>query len=160
MTQLPNSVIYLPPGVVPAAPPVPLHTGIPFDRQFFEAVLPRAVDAFCKQVTCDTPRVELYTLDGSTHFVNGVSGVTDSWVALQTSREDHDHTSQVFVPYQTIFRVEIHPESDGARRKLGFILEGSLKTPPAVQPAQIAAPAPVAEAKATRKPRTRAKATK
>ena len=154
MTQLPNSVIYLPPGVVPAAPPAPLHTGVPFDRQFFEAVLPRAVDAFCKQITCDTPRVELYTLDGSTHFVNAISGVTDSWVALQTSREDHDHTSQVFVPYQTIFRVEIHPESDGTRRRLGFILDGSLKAPPAVQAAQIAAPKATAKRASKAKPKT------
>lgn len=155
MTQ-PNSVIYLPPGVVPAAPPAPLHTGVPFDRQFFEAVLPRAVDAFCKQIACDSPRVELYTVDGTTHFVNAISGVTDSWVALQTSREeqDHDHTSQVFLPYQTIFRVEIHPESDGARRRLGFILGDPLKTPPAVQPAQIAAPKPRAKRSSSSKPKS------
>jgi hypothetical protein len=158
MTQMPNSVIYLPPGVVPAAPPAPLHTGIPFDRQFVEAVRPRAVDAFCKQITCDTPRVELYTVDGATHFVNAVSGVTDSWVALQTSREDHDHTLQVFLPYQTIYRVEIHPESDGARRKLGFILGDGPKTPPAVQPAQIAAPAEAHKAPAKHTSRAKPKA--
>lgn len=136
MTQTQN-VIYLPPGVVPAAPPVASSagSGIPFDRQFFEAVLPRAVDGYCQQVGCDSPRVELYTADGSRHFINAISGVTDTWVALQTSREDHDHTVQVFLPYQTIYRVEIHPQGDEAERHMGFIAS-TKRPPPAVQPKQ------------------------
>jgi len=148
MTQAPTSVIYLPPGVIPAAsgpPPVP-GTGIPFDRAFFERLLPQAVQVFCNNVECNTPRVEIYTLDGSTHYVNGISGVTDTFVALQTSREEHEHPMQVFIPYQTIFRVEIHPESDNGRRKLGFTL--GAKVPPAIQPAAAAQPQPKAKGKA------------
>jgi hypothetical protein len=41
---------------------------------------------------------------------------------LQSAQPDHPHVMQVFVPYQTIFRVEIHPESDEKRRHLGFAL--------------------------------------
>jgi hypothetical protein len=134
MTQ-PSSVIYLPPGVVPAATAAHPSTGVPFDRQFFEAVLPKAVRAFCNTVECKVPRVEVYTGDGSTHFVNAISGVTDAWVALQTSHEQHTHAIEVFLPYQTIFRVEIHPEDDEGRGHLGFLLPAMNATPPAVQPA-------------------------
>jgi hypothetical protein len=135
MTQ-PSSVIYLPPGVVPATPAAQRPVdGLPFGRQFFEAVLPRAVTAFCDSVECKIPRVELYTTDGATHFVNAVSGVTDLWVALQTRREGHDHSIEVFVPYQTIYRVEIHPESDENHGGLGFYLPAVNVMPPAVQPA-------------------------
>ena len=134
-------MIYLPPGVIPAGPP-PVHgagpSGIPFDRAFFEKLLPQAVQVFCNNVECHVPRVELYTADGTTHYVNGISGVTDTFVALQTSREEHDHPMQVFIPYQTIFRVEIHPESDNGRRRLGFEL--GARTPPAIQPGASGAP--------------------
>jgi hypothetical protein len=116
-------------------------SGIPFDRAFFERLLPQAVQVFCNTVECHVPRVELYTVDGTTHFVNGISGVTDTFVALQTAREGHDHPAQVFIPYQTIFRVEIHPESDNGRRNLGFQL--GAKAPPAIQ---AAAPQPSAKA--------------
>ena len=135
MSQAPSSVIYLPPGVIPqAAPPPGVHpSGIPFDRAFFERLLPQAVQSFCSQVKCDLPVVEVYTLDGSRHFVNAISGVTDTFVALQTSLEDHDHVVQAFIPYQTIFRVEIHPEGDSNRGRLGFALDA--KAPPAIQPA-------------------------
>jgi hypothetical protein len=68
------------------------------------------------------PIVEVLTVDGVTHYVNGISGVSDQWVALQSAQPDHPHVMQVFVPYQTIFRVEIHPESDEKRRHLGFAL--------------------------------------
>jgi hypothetical protein len=143
MTQPHNqSVIYLPPGVIPAAAQLPANNGIPFNRQFFEGILPQAVQAFCNQVECNIPRVELYTADGTTHFINAISGVTDLWVALQTTREDHDHTIQVFVPYQTIYRVEIHPESDESRRRLGYLLPETVTVPPAVQVATPAAKAP------------------
>jgi hypothetical protein len=137
MTQQPptQSVIYLPPGVIPQAPPpaaVP-PSNIPFDRAFFERLLPQAVRSFCSQTVCELPVVEVFTVDGSRHFVNAISGVTDTFVALQTSLEDHDHTVQAFVPYQTIYRVEIHPEPDHNRRRLGFTLDA--KAPPAIQPA-------------------------
>lgn len=121
----PSRVIYLPPGVVapqgPSSPPVPVIPGIPFDRNFFEQILPPAIAGFCQQVGCKVPIVEVLTVDGITHYVNGISGVSDQWVALQTTRQDHPHPIQMFVPYQTIFRVEVHPESDDRRRHLGFV---------------------------------------
>jgi hypothetical protein len=121
----PSRVIYLPPGVVapqgPSSPPVPITPGIPFDKTFFQQILPVAVDGFCKQADCNVPIVEVLTVDGTTHYVNGISGVADQWVALHTTQPDHPHSTQIFVPYQTIFRVEIHPESDEKRRHLGFV---------------------------------------
>jgi hypothetical protein len=119
----PTRVIYLPPGVTAAsqaATPSPISS-IPFDRGFFESVLPPAIDAFCKQSDCTVPIVELTTVDGFSHFVNGISGASESWVALHTSRTDHEQPVQVFIPYQTIFRVEIHAEPDERRHRLGFI---------------------------------------
>ena len=122
MTQ-PANLIYLPPGVMPppSSQPQPPTPAIPFDRHFFEAVLPGSVDAFCHQTKCDSPIVELFTIDGTRHFLKGVSGVSDSWVALHTHSEEHDHAIQVFLPFQTIYRVEIHPEEDARQRRLGFI---------------------------------------
>lgn len=125
MTQ-PSRVIYLPPGVVPppaaqAVPQIVPGSGIPFDRTFFEQVLPPAIAGFCSQVKCDVPVVELTTVDGMTHYIVGISGVADQWVALSTTRPDHPHPVQLFLPYQTIFRVEIHPEPDERRAHLGFI---------------------------------------
>ncbi len=129
MTQ-PSRVIYLPPGLVPATPaapqqaapvPGPGAVGVPFDRAFFEQILPAAIASFCNQVECKIPIVEVLTLDGAKHYVNGISGASDSWVALQTASVEHDHTTQIFVPYQTIFRVEIHPEPDARRQRLGFV---------------------------------------
>lgn len=130
---MPQSVIYLPPGVVPApsmaSPAGP--SGVPFDRDFFEKVLPPAIESFCKQVDCEVPLVELLTVDGARHLVNGISGVSESWVALQTAQEGRNHPTQVFVPYQTIFRVEIHPEHDVRREHLGFVTDGKRARPPA-----------------------------
>lgn len=124
MTQ-PSRVIYLPPGVVPPpsaqSAPTVVPNGIPFDRTFFEQVLPPAISGFCSQVGCDVPVVELTTVDGMTHYIVGISGVADQWVALSTSRPDHPHPVQMFLPYQTIFRVEIHPEPDERRAHLGFV---------------------------------------
>ncbi len=123
MAQNP-AVIYLPPGVLPApvaSPSGPAPSAVPFDRNFFERVLPGAIESFCKQTDCKTPMVELLTVDGTTHYVNGISGVSDSWVALHASRREHEHPVQVFVPFQTIFRVEIHPEPDPHNARLGFI---------------------------------------
>ncbi|GIW12849.1 MAG: hypothetical protein KatS3mg062_0288 [Tepidiforma sp.] len=122
MTQ-PSRVIYLPPGVAAVPAAAATGNGAPFDRNFFENVLPPAIAAFCSQVNCEVPVVELTTIDGVTHYVNGISGVADQWVALQTSSPDHEHTTQVFIPYQTIFRVEIHPEHDARRHRLGFITD-------------------------------------
>ena len=120
----PENALFLPPGVVPpsaaaAAPAV--AGGPPFNREFFEQVLPMSVKAFCGQVGCEAPIVELHTVDGLKHFVKAISGVSDSWVALHTRDEEHDHDVQIFVAFGTIFRVEIHPEEDEAQRKLGFL---------------------------------------
>jgi hypothetical protein len=122
----PANIIYLPPGVmpVPSGPqqqsqPVP---NIPFDRNFFENVLPASVQSFCEQTGCDSPIVELFTIDGTRHFLKGISGVSPAWVALHTQSEEHDHAIQVFLPFQTIYRVEIHPEKDAEQRRLGFIV--------------------------------------
>ncbi len=134
MTQ-PSRVIYLPPGVVapqgPSSPPMPATPGIPFDRTFFEKILPPSIQNFCQQVGCVVPIVEVLTVDGLTHYINGISGVSDQWVALQSAQPDHPHVMQVFIPYQTIFRVEIHPEHDEKRRHLGFALNSVV---PAVAP--------------------------
>ena len=121
MTQ-PARVIYLPPGVVPtpAMGPGNAPNAIPFDRLFFEQVLAPAIAAFCAQTQCKVPVVELMTVDGDTHYVNGVAGMTDTWVALHTSTVEHQRPAEVFIPFQTIFRVEIHPETDEKRRHLGF----------------------------------------
>ena len=119
----PETALFLPPGVVPpqAATAQPAAAGPPFDRSFFEQTLPQAINAFCTQVVCTTPIVELYTVDGAKHFVKAISGVSDTWVALHTQREDHEHDIQVFLPYTTIFRVEVHPEEDDGQRRLGFL---------------------------------------
>lgn len=121
----PSRVIYLPPGVVagtPAPQPAPhIGAGLPFDRNFFENILPPSIAGFCQQVNCKVPVVEVNTIDGVTHYVNGISGLADTWVALQTSSPEHTHPTQVFIPYQTIYRVEIHPEDDERRRHLGFV---------------------------------------
>jgi len=124
-------VIYLPPGV--AAPQSAVgpqgSSGVPFDRQFFEKVLGGAVRSFCEQAECGSPIVELLTTDGARHFVRGISGVTDTWVALHTQAEDHAHPIQVFIPYATIFRVEIHPDDDPRQRALGFIPPAAHEVP-------------------------------
>lgn len=124
MTQ-PSRVIYLPPGVVPAPggqPAAATPSGIPFDRAFFEQVLPGSIASFSRQVTCHQPIVQLLTVDGTTHYVKGVAGVADSWVALHTQTQERDLTAEVFVPYTTIFRLAIHP-CDDHNRRLGFILD-------------------------------------
>ncbi|MBI2765386.1 MAG: hypothetical protein HYX53_05660 [Chloroflexi bacterium] len=122
MSQQPSRVLYLPPGVAAAAPQAVAIPGLPFDRNFFQNILPQAIQSFCTQVECGVPVVELLTVDGTTHFVNGISGVSDQWVALHTSELDHEHVKQVFVPYQTIFRVEVHPAENERRHRLGFLL--------------------------------------
>jgi hypothetical protein len=152
MTQpAPTRVIYLPPGVVPTpaqAPQVPPTTdGVPFNRVFFETVLGLSIQSFCSQTDCTVPVVELTTVDGTTHYVNGISGVSDSWVALHTSQPDHDHPTQVFVPYVTIFRVEIHPEHDERRRHLGFVTGNVVPQPPPAPVRAVARTSRAAKAK-------------
>ena len=123
-----SNVIYLPPGVVAPPPPMQHSNGAPFDRAFFQQVLPQAVSAFCAQAGCESPVVEVLTTDGTTHYVVGISGFTDTWVALHVSEPDHDHPVQVFLPYATVFRVEIHPASDIHEGRLGFVTRAA---PPA-----------------------------
>lgn len=146
----PSRVIYLPPGVVPppaAATPqaAPINNGIPFDRSFFEQILPAAINGFCKQVGCEIPVVEVSTVDGATHYVNGISGVSDQWVALSTARPDHPHPVQMFVPYQTIYRIEIHPEPDEKRAHLGFVTNPP-REPEVIPPLAVPAAKPRAAA--------------
>lgn len=160
----PSRVIYLPPGVTPAAAPsgpiAGVPSAVPFDRAFFEQVLPQSIRHFCEQVDCgQLPVVELLTVDGTTHYVNGISGVSDSWVALHTSNVEHEHPVQVFVPYQTIFRLSIHPAEDHGRRRLGFLVERDAETAAALEAKpveQVAAEASPAETKPARKPRSAA----
>jgi|GEM_PF-827156 len=125
---MPARVIYLPPGVTAAPPPhqqqPPQQNNIPFDRNFFQNILPEAIENFCKQTDCTTPIVEILTIDGTTHYVNGISGLSDTWVALHTANPDHEHPVQVFVPYSTVFRVGIHPAEEVHRQRLGFIVDG------------------------------------
>lgn len=158
MTQQPSRVIYLPPGVAAPQqlPPTQaiIPNGVPFDRTFFEHVLPGAVASFCSQVDCHIPVLELSTLDGITHYVNGISGVADQWVALQTSLPDHPHPIQSFIPYQTIFRVEIHPEGDERRAHLGFVTDTN-QPPPEVAPAKRVAAPKAAAAKTSRRSSTK-----
>lgn len=119
-----QNVIYLPPGVVPghqAPAPSPATANVPFDRAFFETILPGAIQSFCEQLNCESPIVEVLTVDNVRHYVKGISGTADAWVALHVEREDHEHPVQVFLPYQTIFRVEVHPEAHPGQRRLGFI---------------------------------------
>lgn len=66
--------------------------------------------------------MQLLTVDGTTHYVKGVAGVAENWVALHTQTQDRDLTAEVFVPYTTVFRLAIHP-CDDHNRRLGFILE-------------------------------------
>jgi len=119
-------------------------TGIPFDRMFFQNMLPAAIKAYCEQVHCVAPQVQVATVDGTVHHVVGISGVADGWVALHATREDHEHTMEIFLPYQTIYRVEIHPEADSAHNHLGFSLPLDGAPTPALQ-------APAEEPKSARK---------
>ncbi len=106
----------------PAVPqPVPMP-GVPFDRVFFEQVLPGAVQAFFAQTKCAQPVVEVLTVDGATHYVRGISGLSDAWVALHTNVPEHEQDIEVFIPYQTIFRVAVHP-CDDEKRRLGFVIQ-------------------------------------
>tara|TARA_Y100000588_G_C13841722_1_gene748103 strand:+ start:310 stop:696 length:387 start_codon:yes stop_codon:yes gene_type:complete len=117
----PETALFLPPGVVQSDPSPPVPSGPPFGRSFFENVLPQAINSFCTQVVCESPIVELYTVDGGRLFVKAISGVSDTWVALHTKREEYDQDVQVFIPYTAIFRVDVHPQEDNDQGGLGFL---------------------------------------
>ncbi len=116
-----QNALILPAGVVPppaTLPPSP--AGPPFDRAFFESILPEVAVAFCERAQCDSVIVELLTADGTTHLVRGISALHDQWVALQVASTKHQHEVDVFIPYQTIYRIEIHPRLARQPRRLGF----------------------------------------
>ena len=121
-----RSPLILPAGVVPpvqSAPQSLQHA--PFDRKFFESVLPSAIQSYCAQVSCTMPLVRLYTVDGSRHYIRAISAVSDSWVALHTQEELNEQPIQVFIPYLTIVRVEIHPDISPDLRHFGFLTEST-----------------------------------
>ena len=124
-----RSPLILPPGAAP--PTSPTTSGPPFDRNFFESVLPSAVQSYCSQVACTMPLVQLFTADGARHYIRAISGVTDQWVALHTQEELNDQPVQVFIPYATVIRVEIHPDLSPDLRRFGFITDSS--PPPSAQ---------------------------
>jgi hypothetical protein len=55
----------------------------------------------------------------------------------------------MFIPYQTIFRVEIHPEADARRAHLGFVTDSVQTTPQIAPPKPVPAKAPAAKARRT-----------
>ncbi|MCY3571075.1 MAG: hypothetical protein OXH19_07000 [Chloroflexi bacterium] len=133
-----RSPLILPPGAVPTTP-TPAPSGPPFDRNFFESVLPSAIQSYCSQVSCKMPLVQLFTADGARHYIRAISGVTDQWVALHTQEELNEQPVQVFIPYATVIRVEIHPDLSPDLRRFGFLTD----TPPE-SAAQIASGEPEA----------------
>lgn len=124
-----STPLVLPPGVLPPSRPAPPPQGAPFDRRFFEQVLPQAVQSYCSQVACSMPLVELRTVDGATHYIRAISAVSDQWVALHVQEQHEERPVQVFIPYATILRVEVHPEPGPELRGMGFL-------PMAAEPAQ------------------------
>lgn len=123
-----RSPLILPPGAVPTAP-IPSPSGPPFDRNFFEAVLPSAIQSYCTQVACTMPLVQLFTADGARHYIRAISGVSDQWVALHTQEEANEEPVQLFIPYVTIIRVEIHPDLSPDLRRFGFITDAAEASP-------------------------------
>ncbi|MCY4618103.1 MAG: hypothetical protein OXD50_06045 [Chloroflexi bacterium] len=119
-----RSPLILPPGAVPTQPP-PTPSGPPFDRNFFESVLPSAIQSYCSQVACTMPLVQLFTSDGARHYIRAISGVTDQWVALHTQEEVNEQPVQVFIPYATVIRVEIHPDLSPDLRRFGFLTDNA-----------------------------------
>ncbi len=112
-----RSGLILPPGLgsTPSA-----SSGAAFGRDFFESVLPQSVQSYCNQVTCTAPVVEVYTIDGRKYYVRAVSAVSERWTALDT-QDDDDEPVQVFLPYETVLRVEIHADLTPEMRRLGFL---------------------------------------
>ena len=119
---MPGTALVLPPGVIlPPPNPIPPPDGPPFGREFFERFLPQVAAAFCERAPCDSVIVELLTTDGATHLVRGISAIHDQWVALQLVSKERRHPVDAFIPYQTIFRIEIHPRLARQPRRLGFV---------------------------------------
>lgn len=129
-----RSPLILPPGAV--TPTAPTASGPPFDRDFFESVLPSAIQSYCSQVSCTMPLVQLFTADGARHYIRAISGVNDQWVALHTQEELNEQPVQVFIPYATVIRVEIHPDLSPDLRRFGFLTDAEPPTPliPAGEP--------------------------
>ena len=121
-TMANRSPLILPPGVVSQGQPA--ASGVPFNRDFFESVLPGAIQSYCTQVACTMPLVQLFTSDGSRHYIRAISAVSDLWVALHTQEELDEQPIQMFIPYVTIIRIEIHPDLTPDLRKFGFITAG------------------------------------
>jgi hypothetical protein len=133
---MPATGLVLPPGVIlPPPTPSPAQEGPPFNRAFFEQFLPQVAAAFCERAGCDSVIVELLTTDGATHLVRGISAIHDQWVALQIVSRERRYPVDAFIPYQTIFRVEIHPRLARQPRRLGFVdLEANgIATPPLLE---------------------------
>ena len=122
-----RSPLILPPGAVPTTP-ASSPSGPPFDRNFFESVLPNAIQSYCSQVSCTMPLVQVFTADGARHYIRAISGVTDQWVALHTQEELNEQPVQVFIPYATVIRVEIHPDLSPDLRRFGFLTDAEPST--------------------------------
>ena len=114
-----RSPLILPPGAVPTS--VPPAGGPPFNRDFFESFLPQAIQSFCSQVACTIPLVRIFTADGARYYIRALSGLTDQWLALETQEDEGDDPVQVFIPYATVIRVEIHPDLSPELRRFGFL---------------------------------------
>ena len=82
------------------------------------------------------PLVQLFTTDGARHYIRAISGVTDQWVALHTQEEANEEPIQVFIPYATVIRVEIHPDLSPDLRRFGFLTDAAsaIDEPMASQP--------------------------
>lgn len=117
-----KNVLYLPPGASRSPQPAPDGgANTPFNRAFFEEILPVAVAAFVEQAKTRGAVVELTTVDGVTHVVRGISGFHDAWIALHVTKAGHPHPIQAFIPYGTVLRVEVHPHSDDHPTRMGFV---------------------------------------
>ncbi len=94
--------------------------GAAFGRDYFQTILPQTVQSYCDQVSCTNPVVEVYTIDGRKFYVRAVSATSERWVALDT-QDDDEEPVQVFLPYETVLRIEIHADLTPEMRRLGFL---------------------------------------
>ena len=74
------------------------------------------------------PLVQVFTADGARHYIRAISGVSDQWVALHTQEELNEQPVQVFIPYATVIRVEIHPDLSPDLRRFGFLTDAEPST--------------------------------
>lgn len=132
-----RNLLVLPPGVLLPPPPPPAGPqpgSPPFNRDFFERILPEVAAAFCERAACDSVIVELITTDGATHLVKGISALSEQWVALQLASTEYDHEIDSFIPYQAIYRLELHPRLAREPRRLGYLGTLGRGAPPALLP--------------------------